>query len=966
MAAAERTVERVSQRWTGAVDILCDPGALRLLRAIGGNSPYLSELAIREFATLRTFLDLGPDATLRSILAGLDTTPTTQPRPAIAALLRQAKRKAALAIALADIGGLWTIEQVTETLTVLAEKTLGLAVRHLLRAAHDKGTIALTTPDHPDRNSGFVALGMGKLGGRELNYSSDIDLILIYDAAAAPFAQTEGIGSVTARLARDLIGLMDARDADGYVFRTDLRLRPDPSATPPAVSFLGALSYYESMGQNWERAAMIKARPVAGDLALGNRFLAAIRPFVWRRGLDFAAVADIHALKRRINAHRNTALSDKTDPVSRLLGYNVKLGEGGIRDIEFLIQTLQIVWGGRDPSLRLKSTMAAGERLVETGHLDASAFARLINAYRFFRMVEHRLQMINDRQTHELSGTPEGLAAVAIFLGFSDASAFAGALIRHIDVVRAHYRQVFESVPETAESAGDGPELDFRGDHPEPIETVAALKAMGFTDPIRVVAAVRRWLAGHVRALRSSRARDLMTLMVPQVLATLARQTQPDEAFSRFDRFIGALPTGVQPMSLFHRNPVLLERVAQVLGAAPILSEHLVRNPAALEGMLAGESAHDAQRMIQRLLRDTPRLEDVIQQVRRRVKERDFLISVATLDGQLDADAAGRERSALAHSALRVLLPRVLADFESRHGRVPGGELAVVVLGKAGSLEMMAGSDLDLMFIYDHPTDVTESDGARPMSPGQWFVRAVQACVGALTAPGVEGPMYALDMRLRPSGNKGPLAVSLSAFERYHQNGDAWTWERMALTRARVVAGPPALRARVKAAIRQALCRPREATQVRADAASMRARMAKELRPHGLWDVKHRQGGMVDVEFIAQVLQLIHVGAPAFHPDQAGKVALRRLADAGLMCGQDAETLIRADLLWRTVQGVLRLTVGQTGKDALPQASAEPLLKAAAKAGFQTIDSSSLLRKSDEMAQQVRYLFRHYIEGASA
>ncbi len=961
--AADRLIERIGQHWDDATDELRDPPTLRILQAIGGNSPYLSELIVREFPTFLAFRDHGPDATLAPLFIALDAADPAQPRPAIAALLRQAKRQAALLIALADIGGLWTVERVTDALTSLAEKTLGLTVRHLLRAAHDKGSIVLPDPDHADRDSGFVALGMGKLGGRELNYSSDIDLILIYDAEAPPFASTDGVGSVAARMARDLIGLMDARDANGYVFRTDLRLRPDPAATPPAVSLLGALTYYESMGQNWERAAMIKARPVAGDLDLGDRFLSAIRPFVWRRGLDFAAVADIHALKRRINAHRNTALSDGDDPVARLAGYNVKLGEGGIRDIEFLIQTLQIVWGGRDPSLRLKATLSAGARLVETGRLDPRSFAELTASYRFFRVVEHRLQMVNDRQTHELPDTPAGIGHIAVFLGFPDAAAFTAALLRHIRIVRVHYRQVFENVPEAADPVAPGPELDFRGDQGEPASTVAALHVLGFTDHARVIAGVRRWLVGHVRALRSTRARDLMTLMLPQILAALGRQVQPDEAFSRFDRFVTALPAGVQPMSLFHRNPALLERVAQVLGAAPILSEHLARYPTALEGLIAAEAPADAWRVMRRTLRDATRLEDAVQIVRRQVKERDFLVSVATLDGRLDADAAGRERSALAHAALRVLLPRVLADFASRHGRVPGGDLAIVVLGKAGSLEMMAGSDLDLMFIYDHPPEVTESDGPRPMPAGQWFVRAVQACIGALTAPGPEGPMFALDMRLRPSGNKGPLAVSLSAFGRYHQ-GDAWTWERMALTRARVVAGPPALRARVKQAIRQALYRPRDAAVVRADAVAMRMRMLKELRPHGPWDVKPRPGGMIDVEFIAQVLQLIHAGAPGFRLDQAGRIALRRLADAGLMDRDDAEILIRADLLWRTIQSVLRLTVGQTTAGTLPAAPAEPLLKAAAKAGVAAVDTAALLHKSDLVAQQIRGLFTRLIGDA--
>ena len=952
--AAGRLTERITQCWPDAD--LTDPETRTVLNAIGGNSPYLSELAQREWPTFQAVRDHGPDAALRPILSAIDTASPSLPRAETAALLRQAKRQAALIIALADIGSIWSVGTVTEALTTLAEKTLGLTVRHLLRTLHGNGTITLPNPENPEHRSGFVALGMGKLGGRELNYSSDIDLILIYDADAPPFANTDGIGSVTARMARDLIALMDARDANGYVFRTDLRLRPDPAATPPAVSLLGALTYYESMGQNWERAAMIKARPVAGDLDLGDRFLTAIRPFVWRRGLDFAAVADIHALKRRIVAHRNAVLNDGDDPVRRLCGYNVKLGEGGIRDIEFLIQTLQIVWGGRDPSVRVRSTLAAGERLVETGHLDVAAFKDLTGSYEFFRMVEHRLQMVNDRQTHELPPTPEDIGQFAVFLGFPNASAFASALLHHIGIVRTHYGKVFEGVPEASDPSDSGLDLDFRGDHSEPPATVATLLGMGFTDPARVVAGVRRWLAGHVRALRSSRARDLMTLMLPHILSALAKQTQPDEAFSRFDRFIAALPTGVQPMSLFHRNPALLDRVAQVLGAAPILSEHLARYPTALEGLIAAEAPQDAFRMLRYMLRDAPRLEDTIQAVRHVIKERDFLLSVATLDGRLNANQAGRERSAVAHVALRIMLPRVLADFASRHGSVPGGDLAIVVLGKAGSLEMMAGSDLDLMFIYDHPPDVTESNGPRPMPPVQWFVRAVQACIAALTAPGLEGPMYALDMRLRPSGNKGPLAVSLSAFQRYHQ-GDAWTWERMALTRARVVAGGPALRAKVKQAIDEALRQPRDPQSIRADAVAMRARMARDLRPHGPWDVKLRTGGMIEVEFIAQVLQLIHIRAPGFRRDQSAIVALRRLAEANLLPDADANTLIAADILWRTIQGILRLTVGQTDSATLPPASAEPLLQAAAKAGAPAVDTADLLRKSDEVAQQVRQLF---------
>ena len=959
-AAAERLIERFEGVEAGLLDV---PGVRPLLRCLGGNSPYLAELTLREPGTVRRLVMDGPQAALADGLLQLGEVSPAARRPEIAAAMRQAKRMAALTVAIADIGSLWPLETVTGALSDLAEATVRLAIRHLLRSAHDTGEIRLQDAGRPDLNCGFVALAMGKLGAAELNYSSDIDLILVYDGTTPALTggrAADSIGSFTSRLARDLITLMEARDANGYVFRTDLRLRPDPAATPPAVSLHAALTYYESMGQNWERAAMIKARPVAGDLALGNRFLEAIRPFVWRRGLDFAAVADIHAMKRRIDEVKKSGLSQGGDPVARIAGHNVKLGEGGIREIEFLVQTLQMVWGGRDPSLRIRPTLAAMNRLVETGHLEPDTRLVLAESYRFLRSVEHRLQMVNDRQTHTLPEAPDQMDRIAVFLGYPDAPAFAADVLRHAGIVRSAYRAVFEYVPEPPGGEAVAGELDFRGDDPEPAVTVAALTGLGYAEPKRIVTAVRRWLSGRVRALRSDRARDLITTMVPTIVAALGRQPDPDEAFTRFDRFVSALPAGVQLMSLFQRNPTLLERIAAVLGAAPMLSEHLARNPTALEGLLEGGSAVDALGMLRGRIAGATVVEDTIRAVQRAVKERDFFLSVATLEGQLDANASGLARTALAEAALAVLTPRVLADFATRFGRVPGGSLAVVAMGKAGGREMMAGSDLDLMFIYDHPAEVTESRGARSLPASQWFIRAVQACIAALTAPGPEGQMYALDMRLRPSGNKGPIAVSLDGFRRYHAL-DSWTWERMALTRARVVVGPAAFRRRVNEAIEAAIRRPVAAEDIRRDATSMRERMARELRPHGPWDMKMRAGGMVDVEFIAQVQQLIHARDAGFRRDQTTRVALRRLGIAGVIESVDVQVLIEAERLWRTIQGMLRMTVGRVESAELPHATALPLLRAAAAAGVEASDTGSLLRKAEETAVRVRQIFERYV-----
>ncbi len=962
-AAAERLTDRFAEAGRAEKRAAAVPDVAAMLRALGGNSPYLSDLAMQETATVRRLAESGPDAVVRDAMAALAAEPPSSSRDKVAAAVRRAKRVVALTVAVADIGGHWRLEQVTEALSALAEATLTLSVAHLLWAAHDTGDLSLHDPDHPAIGSGFTVLGMGKLGARELNYSSDVDLILFYDPEAGVYTdRTSGdaLGRFMVRLSRDLVALMEARDAGGYVFRTDLRLRPDPAATPPAMSVGAAIAYYEAMGLNWERAAMIKARPVAGDLALGWRFLEAIRPFVWRRGLDFAAVADIHAMKRRIDQHRGTALTVGRDPVARIAGHNVKLGEGGIREIEFMAQTLQLVWGGRDPAFRTPQTLTALRLLSRAGLIPAKAASELATAYRFLRQVEHRLQMVADRQTHDIPKSPADIARIAIFMGYPDAVGFARALLRQLGRVRAHFRDVFALVPEPLEGVPTEAALDFAGDGPAPADTLDALRAMGFAATDRVVAAVRAWQAGHVRALRSERARALMGTMLPAILERLAAQPHPDEAFSRFDRFIAAQPTGVQLLSLFQHNPALLDRVAAVLGASPRLAEHLALHPASLEGLLWPEEGEPPPRQLRARLRDARQLEDVIEITRRAVKAEDFAVSVAQMEGRLDADAAGERRSAMAEAALAAIFPPVLADFAERFGKVRGGGMVVVALGKAGGQEMMAGSDLDLMLIYDHPEDATESKGARNLPASQWFVRAAHAYVAAVTAPGVEGRLYDVDMRLRPSGNKGPVAVSLASFQRYHAE-DAWTWERMALTRARVIAGPPRLNAKVEAAIAAAIVEAGDAATIRTDAAAMRARILRDLPPEGPWDVKLRPGGQIEVEFVGQALQLIHArDYPAVrHPTL--RMALRRLADAGCLPDADAALLIQADHIWRTVQGMLRIVVGREVGSVLPDASARPLLAAAAAAGLKAIDAAALRATLDALAQAVRAVFVRHI-----
>jgi [glutamine synthetase] adenylyltransferase / [glutamine synthetase]-adenylyl-L-tyrosine phosphorylase len=919
------------------------------LDALGGNAPYLADLARRETVTFRAVMAQGPDAVLREVLDGLGTQDPAQPTSRIASLLRQAKRRAALCIALADLGGAWQLEQVTAALSDLADGALRLACDHLLLAAHNAGKLRLPDPANPSRGSGFAVLGMGKLGAQELNYSSDVDLILIHESWATPVP--DDAVDIFSRIARGLIGLMATRDADGYVFRTDLRLRPNASSSPPSIGLDAALIYYESMGQTWERAAFIKARPVAGDCDLGQQFLEAIRPFVWRRHLDFAAIADIGAMKARIDAHKGSALPERDAPEG-LAGFDLKLGQGGIREIEFIAQTLQMVWGGREPGLRSPATLPALAALARAGRLPEAAVPDLEDAYRALRQAEHRLQMVADRQTHSLPDSAEGLRRIAPFLGLGDGAALAAHLLPRLRRVHARFDGLLSS----------GVRSEAR---PEMTDATlqAHLRELGFHAVGNVARAIERWRAGYPRATRSERARELLREVLPVLLAALARQPEPDLVFTRFDAFLSRLPAGVQLLSLFQRNPALLDRVAMVLGAAPVLSEHLAREPAALEGLLAAATEHPAAlspwRMLTAQLRDAGGLEDAIALLRRFVRGEEFRLSLALLERRIDPDAAGVARTTLAEATIGFLLPRVLAEHARRNGVVPGGGMAVVAMGKAGSREMLPGSDLDLMLIYDHPEDVTESTGGgRSLPVSTWFVRAAHSFVAALTAPGADGPLYAIDMRLRPSGNKGPVAVSLASFVRYHAE-DAWTWERMALTRARVIAGPSALRRQVRAAIRDTLRHAGPVEKIRADAAAMRGRIARDLPAASGWDVKLRAGGLMDVEFIAQALQLVAAPKHATACDPTTHVALRRLAEAGLLPAEDADTLVRAHRIWRGVQGVLRLTVHDPGPDSL----SAPLLRTLAYAAeaAHDLDEAALVATLDAVAHTVRGLFIRHI-----
>ncbi|MBW7851238.1 MAG: bifunctional [glutamine synthetase] adenylyltransferase/[glutamine synthetase]-adenylyl-L-tyrosine phosphorylase [Rhodospirillales bacterium] len=933
--------------------IAADGAGQALLAAVFGNSPYLSQSILREPAFLRDVIEGGAAPTFKALLERtVAEGDVATDLGGVMRLLRQAKRKAALAIALADVAGDWRLDEVTGALSRFADATLGVAVRFLLRQAAARGEIELAHRDDPERDSGLLIIGMGKLGAGELNYSSDIDLIVLYEDERIRYTGRKSVKECLVRLTLDLVKIMEERTADGYVFRTDLRLRPDPGATPPAISIAAAELYYEGFGQNWERAALIKARQVAGDRAVGDAFLKFLRPFIWRKNLDFAAIQDIHSIKRQINAHRG-------HHTIAVAGHNIKLGRGGIREIEFFAQTQQLIWGGRQPEMRPSGTCAALRALAAAGHIDDSVADQMIDAYSYLRRLEHRLQMIDDKQTQVLPGEAEQLAELAAFMGYDSPAAFETELRGQLECVEQHYAHLFEDAPNLG---GAGGNLVFTGGENDP-ETLKTITEMGFSNATGISSQIRGWHHGRIRATRSTRARELLTELTPVLLTALSKTANPDAAFMRFDEFLSHLPAGVPVFSLFYANPGLLDLVAEVMGDAPRLAEHLSRNPSMLDSVLSEDflapppPPEELDSDLDRVLADARDYQEILDLCRRWTNDRKFQVGMQTLRGLLDPAASSRALTDIADTVISRLHPRVEDEFARLHGRVPGAGVAIVAMGKMGGREMTATSDLDLIIIYEVPPEVEQSNGPKPLLPGVYFARLTQRLLNAITAKTGEGLLYEVDMRLRPSGHAGPIASSLEAFVRYHDEM-AWTWEHMAMTRARVISGPPDLAERVRAVIDRTLCRPRDPDRLLRDVADMRARMAREHRGESLWDGKHVRGGLIDIEFITQYLLLRHAHA---HPGILATntaAMIERLRDARLLAKGDAALLIEALRLWSAVQAVLRLTIaGRFDEATAPEGLKSKLARAAGQQDF-----AALKRSLAVHGAEVRSLFAAIVD----
>ena len=826
-------------------------GELALLVAgAGGSSPYLNELIRAEAAWLPEACD-DPEAALRALMDEAAALAPDRLGPG----LRIAKRRLALLVALADLAGAWPLEQVTGALTDYADLAVDLALKAEIAALIRRRKLpGMGEADVADA-AGLAVLAMGKMGARELNYSSDIDLIFLFDETRYDPEDWHEARAALVRATRRACATLSDKTAEGYVFRTDLRLRPDPAVTPVCISMAAAETYYESLGRTWERAAYIKARACAGDVAAGARFLEILRPFVWRRHLDFAAIQDAHDMRLRIRESKGTG-----GPIT-IAGHDLKLGRGGIREIEFFTQTRQLIAGGRDPDLRVRGTVEGLEVLARKDWVPQGVAEALADHYRALREAEHRIQMVHDAQTHKMPRSRDGMERIACLMG-TDVDGMTADLTRRLTEVHELTEGFFA---------------------PDAAPREAAPLPEGLDDSI-----LARWPS--YPALRSPRAAQLFESRIkPELLSRLARTAKPAEALVALDGFLAGLPAGVQLFSLFEANPHLIDLLVDIVGTSPSLAAYLSRNAAVFDAVIGGDFFSDwpgRDALIADLaaaLKGESDYERQLDAARRWAREWRFRIGVHHLRGLIDGRAAAAQYTDLAEAVISALLPVVTARFARRHGPPPGRGLAVLGMGSLGAGQLTATSDLDVIVIYD-PQGQEASDGPKPLAARQYYARLTQALITALTAPTAEGRLYEVDMRLRPSGTQGPVATSLASFTDYQRNA-AWVWEHLALTRARVVAGDPGLGDDIESFRRALLAGAHDHDRVLREVAKMRARIAAAKSPAGLWDAKTGPGRVQDIELLAQAGALLS-GSP------------RRSVASGLDGAVTSAILGAADAAW--------------------------------------------------------------------
>ncbi|MEM1133289.1 MAG: bifunctional [glutamine synthetase] adenylyltransferase/[glutamine synthetase]-adenylyl-L-tyrosine phosphorylase [Pseudomonadota bacterium] len=785
------------------------------------------------------------DAVIRSALALEPSTIDEANRAnlSITRQLRLARGDMMLALALGDLAGALSFQQVARALSDFADVSLQAALESIFARRYDCAPI------------GFAVIALGKLGGHELNYSSDIDPIFLFDPETMPSRRKETPHDAAQRVGRELIALLSERDGDGHVFRVDMRLRPESEVSPMVLPIRSAISHYESRALTWERAAFIRSRLAAGCKALGQYFLQEIQPFVWRRSLDFGTIDAIAELTRRIRAHHQG--EQMATP-----GFDLKRGRGGIREIEFFAQSQQLVHGGRNPDLRSGNTLEALKALAAEQIIPADQADILSESYIMLRTIEHRLQMVDDRQTHALPDDAAALDNVAELHGLADGAALLEMLQPVCAIVSQHYDQLLAEQGNgggQASSASDNTEQIMLTDHDELLP--GQLAALGFADPKVIAERLADWRSGKVRALRTPQSRKAFEDQIGTLLAAVRQHEGGIDAINRLDSMLQQLPSVLDLFHLLGARPALIGILARLLCHAPALSKALAMRASLLDGIV-DTSIFDRQDDLADIITELEQRDGcddlglMLERVATDISERRFAIGVQLIEGRTDPLDAALDYSRIAEAAIQVVADRVTQDFAAEHGHFADDELLILAMGRLGGEALTHASDLDLVFLFTGEHDA-QSDGPRPLSATRYFNRLAQRISSGLALPTATGPLYEVDTRLRPSGMQGLLAASIEGFWDY-QRKKAWTWEHMALCRARPVYGSQQARNGLSHGIAGLLGSGRVADTIARDALAMRGDMAKAKPPKGPWDAKLASGALVDLEFCIHTQQLIH------------------------------------------------------------------------------------------------------------
>ena len=875
------------------------------------HAPFLREAMAARPDILETFLADGPEAAAAKAVAGGAET--------VEAELRQRRKALSLAVALGDLSGELPLERVTAFLSDFAESAIDRAI---------DAAIAEQFPDEEAR--GLAAIALGKLGSRELNFSSDVDLILLFNPETLPRRERDDPGESAVRIGRRVVELLQKRTEDGFVERVDLRLRPSPEATPIVLPVNAAISYYESAAVGWERAAFIRARCCAGDRRVGSAFLDAIEPFVWRRALDFGAIEEVRSISERIRDHYSER--QRFGP-----GFDLKRGRGGIREVEFYVHASQLVHGGRAPELRVGATLDAIAALEKAGHLEPDLAGDLAQAYRRLRTAEHRLQMVDDQQTHLLPPGEEALTNVARLHGFEEGSELLEWLSSSVERVGAAFDELAggeeKRLPTNSEA--------LRSD----------LENLGFPDPDTAVRRLGEWRSGRPRSLRSAAATRAFEGMLPALIEAIGKSADPMRALNRLSDVVERVPSGVNLYRLLDARPALTNLVARILAHAPALSDQLARRPALLDTLLDSTCfeppppAEAFARQLEDEMRGQP-YDVAIDRARRLINERRFALGVQLIDLREDPLTVGQGYSRVAEGALIALADAAVAEFEDAHGRFPGAELLILGLGRLGGEVLTNASDLDIIYLFTTP-QADQSDGPKPLGPANYFNRLANRITAALSVATPAGPLYDVDTRLRPQGSKGMLAVSLDAFADYQRN-EAWTWEHMALTRARPVFGSQEARAAAAGLIAEVLQRPYHPTELVAAAVKMREEISRHKPASGPLDVKLGEGGLVDLEFSVHVLQLARKSGLTPNLERA----VEQLANDSFI-----ETkIVQAQHLLTQMLVTIRLVAPETTSPS--EESCNLMARACGAASWK-----ELLARHDEARQSISELWHRVKEG---